>query len=78
VDKAIITAHHQIAYDIELFPFQQRDNSNDPLQFLQWLLKRKTASISNTALDNDHLNSATTERVFITAGPSTKLCAWGG
>ena len=34
------------------------------MQFLQWLLKRKTASISNTALDNDHLNSATTELYF--------------
>jgi hypothetical protein len=29
VDKSIITAKHQISYDIELFPFQQRDNSND-------------------------------------------------
>jgi len=62
VDKSIITAKHQIAYHIELFPFQQRDNSNDRLQFLHWLLKRKTASIFDTALDNDHLNSATTER----------------
>jgi hypothetical protein len=42
VDKAIITAKHQIAYDLELFPFQQSDNSNDRLQFLQLLLKRKT------------------------------------
>jgi hypothetical protein len=64
LDKAIITAQHQIAYDIELFPFQQRDNSNDRLQFLQLLLKRKIASISDTALDNDHLNSATTEPYF--------------
>jgi hypothetical protein len=59
VDKSIITAKHQIAYDIELFPFQQRDNSNDRLQFLQWLLKRKTATISNVALDNDNPNSET-------------------
>jgi hypothetical protein len=64
VNKAIITAKHQIAYDIELFPFQQKDNSNDRLQFLQLLLKRKTASISDTALDNDHLNSATIEPYF--------------
>jgi hypothetical protein len=55
-DKAIISAKHQIAYDIELFPFQQRDNSNDRMQFLQSLLKRKTAPISDSALDNDHLN----------------------
>jgi hypothetical protein len=61
VGKAIITAKHQIAYDVELFPFQQKDNSNDRLQFLQSLLKRKTAPISDSALDNDHLNSATTE-----------------
>jgi hypothetical protein len=27
VDKSILTAKHQITYDIELFPFQQRDNS---------------------------------------------------
>jgi hypothetical protein len=59
VDKSIITAKHQIAYDIELFPFQQRDNSNDRLQFLQWLLKRKTATISNVALDHDDINSET-------------------
>jgi hypothetical protein len=59
VDKSIITAKHQIAYDIELFPFQQRDNSNDRLQFLQWLLKRKTATISNVALDSDNPNSET-------------------
>ena len=59
VDKSIITAKHQIAYDIELFPFQQRDNSNDRLQFLQWLLKRKTATISHVALDNDNPNSET-------------------
>jgi hypothetical protein len=62
VDKAFITAEHQIAY--ELFPFQQRDNSNDRLQFFQSLLKRKTAPISNSPLDNDHLNSATTEPYF--------------
>jgi hypothetical protein len=42
VDKAILTAKHQIAYHVELFPFQQRDNSNDRMQFLQSLLKRKT------------------------------------
>jgi hypothetical protein len=60
VDKAIITAKHQIAYDVELFPFQQRDNSNDRMQFLQSLLKRKTAPISDSALDNDHLNSDAT------------------
>jgi hypothetical protein len=33
------------------------------MQFLQWLLKRKTASISNT-FDNDNLNSATPEPYF--------------
>jgi uncharacterized protein (DUF2249 family) len=60
VDKAIITAKHQIAYDVELFPFQQRDNSNDRMQFFQSLLKRKTAPISDSALDNDHLNSDAT------------------
>jgi hypothetical protein len=60
VDKAIITARHQIAYDVELFPFLQRDNSNDCMQFLQSLLKRKTAPISDSALDNDHLNSDAT------------------
>jgi hypothetical protein len=60
VDKAIITARHQIAYDVELFPFLQRDNSNDRMQFLQSLLKRKTAPISDSALDNDHLNSDAT------------------
>ena len=60
VDKAIITAKHQIAYDVELFPFMQRDNSNDRMQFLQSLLNRKTATISDSALDNDHLNSVAT------------------
>jgi hypothetical protein len=50
VDKAIITARHQIAYDVELFPFQQRDNSNDRMQLLQSLLKRKTAPISDSDL----------------------------
>jgi hypothetical protein len=59
-----MTAKHQIVYDIELFPFQQRDNSNDRMQFLQLLLKRKTASIFDSALDKDHLNSATTEPYF--------------
>ena len=39
---------------------QQRDNSNDRMQFLQSLLKRKTAPISDSALDNDHLNSDAT------------------
>ena len=34
------------------------------MQFLQSLLKRKTAPISDSALDNDHLNSATTEPYF--------------
>jgi hypothetical protein len=34
------------------------------LQFLQSLLKRKTAPISDSALDNNHLNSATTEPCF--------------
>ena len=52
-----LIAKHQIAYDVELFPFQKRDNSNDRMQFLQSLLSRKTASISDSALDNDHLNS---------------------
>jgi hypothetical protein len=60
VDKAIITARHQIAYDVELFPFLQRDNSNDRMQFLQSLLKRQTVPISDSALDNDHLNSDAT------------------
>jgi hypothetical protein len=60
VGKAIITAKHQIAYDVDLFPFLQRDNSNDRMQFLQSLLKRKTAPISDSALDNDHLNSDST------------------
>jgi hypothetical protein len=60
VDKAIITAKHQIAYDVDLFSFLQRDNSNDRMQFLQSLLKRKTAPISDSALDNDHLNSDAT------------------
>jgi hypothetical protein len=60
VDKAIITARHQIAYDVELFPFLQRDNSNDRMQFLHYLLKCKTAPISDSALDNDHLNSDAT------------------
>lgn len=64
VEKSIITAKHQIAYDIELFPFQQRNNSNDRMQFLQWLLKRKSASISDTAIDNDNLDSATTQPYF--------------
>jgi hypothetical protein len=64
VDKAIITAKHHIAYDVELFPCEQRDNSNDRLQFSQSLLKRKTAPISDSAFDNDHLNSATTEPYF--------------
>jgi hypothetical protein len=60
VDNAIITAKHQIAYDVELFPFLQRDNSNDRMHFLQSLLKRKTAPISDSALNNDHLNSDAT------------------
>jgi hypothetical protein len=64
VDKSVITANYQIAYDVELFPFQQRDNSNDRLQFLQSLLKRKTAPVSDSALGNDHLISATTEPYF--------------
>ena len=34
VDNAIITAKLQIAYDTELFPFHQRDNSNPRMQFL--------------------------------------------
>jgi hypothetical protein len=58
VVKAVLTAKHQIAYDVELFPFQQTNNSNDRLQFLQSLLKRKTAPISDSALDNNHLNHA--------------------
>jgi len=44
--------------------FSAKDNSNDRLRFLQSLLKRKTAPISDSALDNDHLNSATTEPYF--------------
>ncbi len=60
VDKAIITAKHQIAHDVELFPSQQRNHSNDRMQFLQSLLKHKTAPISDSALDNDHLNSDAT------------------
>ena len=59
VEKSIITAKHEVAYDIELFPVQQRNNSNDRIQFLQWLPKRKSASISDIASDNDNLNSAT-------------------
>ena len=34
VDNAIITAKLQVAYDTELFPFHQRDNSNPRMQFL--------------------------------------------
>jgi hypothetical protein len=59
VDKSILTSKHHIAYDIDLFPFQKRNNSNDRLQFLQWLLKRKTATIFNVALDSDNPNSET-------------------
>ena len=44
--------------------FSAKGNSNDRLPFLQSLLKRKTAPISVSALDNDHLNSATTEPYF--------------
>lgn len=46
VQKSVITAKQQIAYDIELFPFNEKDNSNNRLQFFQWLLNRKATSIS--------------------------------
>jgi hypothetical protein len=64
VDKAIITVNHQIAYDVKVIPFQQREKSNYRLQFLQSLLKRKTSPITYSSLDNDHLISATTETYF--------------
>ena len=44
VDKSIITARHQIAYDIELFPFQKRGNPNDRFQFFPDAEKEITAS----------------------------------
>jgi hypothetical protein len=39
VENAIITAKLKVAYDTELFPFHQRDNSNPRMQFLTWFIK---------------------------------------
>ena len=58
VQKSVITAKHQIAYDIELFPFTEKDNSNNRLQFLQWLLNRKATSISAASDKVDLANPA--------------------
>ena len=73
VDKSIITARHQIAYDVELFPFQKRDNSNDRLQFLQWLLHRKTDTISDTATDNDDIHSGPLENSLYSPNESMTI-----
>ena len=58
VQKSVITAKHQIAYDIELFPFTEKDNSNNRMQFLQWLLNRKATSISQASDKVDLANPA--------------------
>jgi len=58
VQKSVITAKHQIAYDIELFPFTEKDNSNNRLQFFQWLLNRKATSISAASDKIDLAKSA--------------------
>jgi hypothetical protein len=73
VDKSIITARHQIAYDVELFPFQKRDNSNNRFQFLQWLLHRKTDTISDTATDNDDIHSGPLENSLYSPNESMTI-----
>jgi hypothetical protein len=55
VDNAIITAKLQVAYDTELFPFHQRDNSNSRMQFLTWLLNRKIMPPVSTISDSYNL-----------------------
>ena len=53
IEKSVITAKQQIAYDVDLFPFTGKNNSNNRMQFLQWLLNRKTAALSiSTDPDN--------------------------
>ena len=48
-DKSVITARHQVAFDENLLPFLEKDNSNSRMKHLQWLLGRKgqPPSISN-------------------------------
>jgi hypothetical protein len=55
VDNAMITAKLQVAYDTELFPFHQRDNSNPRMQFLTWLLNRKIMTPVSTVSDSSNL-----------------------
>jgi hypothetical protein len=54
-ENAIITAKLQVAYDTELFPFHQRDNSNPRMQFLTWLLNRKIMHPVSTISDSSSL-----------------------
>lgn len=51
-DKSVITARHQVAFDENLLPFLEKDNSNSRMKHLQWLLGRKgqPPSISNDDL----------------------------
>ena len=64
IDKAVITANSQIAYDTELFPFTSENNSNNRMQFLQWLLNRKAASLSiSTNPDNAVLADLDSEKL---------------
>ena len=55
VENSIITAKLQVAYDTELFPFHQRDNSNPRMQFLTWLLNRKIMPPISTISDSSSL-----------------------
>jgi hypothetical protein len=55
VENAIITGKLQVAYDTELFPFHQRDNSNPRMQFLTWLLNRKIMPSVSTISDSSSL-----------------------
>jgi hypothetical protein len=55
VENAFITAKLQVAYDTELFPFHQRDNSNPRMQFLTWLLNRKIMPPVSTISDSSSL-----------------------
>jgi len=55
VNNSIITAKLQVAYDTELFPFRERDNSNPRMQFLNWLLNRKIMPPISTISDSTDL-----------------------
>jgi hypothetical protein len=55
VENNIITEKMQVAYDTELFPFHQRDNSNPHMQFLTWLLNRKIMPPVSTISDSSSL-----------------------